>query len=61
MTTVMPKEADIERKWFLVDANDRVLGRLATEVAMSLLPIRIYVRSMRLITVAITFFSLSSF
>ena len=33
MTTVMPKEADIERKWFLVDANDRVLGRLATEVA----------------------------
>ena len=33
MTTVMPKEADVERKWFLVDANDRVLGRLATEVA----------------------------
>jgi large subunit ribosomal protein L13 len=33
MTTVMPKEEDVERKWFLVDASDRVLGRLATEVA----------------------------
>lgn len=33
MTTVMPKEADVERKWFLVDASDRVLGRLATQVA----------------------------
>ena len=33
MTTVMPKEADVERKWFLVDAQDRVLGRLATQVA----------------------------
>jgi large subunit ribosomal protein L13 len=33
MTTVMPKEAEVERKWFLVDAQDRVLGRLATQVA----------------------------
>ena len=33
MTTVMPKEEDVERKWFLVDASDRVLGRLATQVA----------------------------
>ena len=33
MTTVMPKEEEIERKWFLVDAEDRVLGRLATQVA----------------------------
>ena len=33
MTTAMPREADVERKWYLVDAQDKVLGRLATEVA----------------------------
>ena len=33
MPTVMPKEDSIERKWYLVDAQDRVLGRLATQVA----------------------------
>ena len=33
MTTQMPDESAVERKWFLVDAEDRVLGRLATEVA----------------------------
>jgi large subunit ribosomal protein L13 len=33
MPTVMPKEDAIERKWYLVDAEDRVLGRLATTVA----------------------------
>jgi large subunit ribosomal protein L13 len=29
----MPKQDEVERKWFLVDAEDRVLGRLATQVA----------------------------
>jgi large subunit ribosomal protein L13 len=33
MTTVMPKQHAIDRKWFLVDAADEVLGRLATRVA----------------------------
>ena len=33
MTTAMPREADVERKWYLVDAEDKVLGRLATQVA----------------------------
>jgi large subunit ribosomal protein L13 len=33
MPTVMPKEESIDRKWFLVDAEGRVLGRLATQVA----------------------------
>lgn len=33
MSTVMPKEAEIDRKWFLVDADGKVLGRLATRVA----------------------------
>ena len=33
MPTVMPREQDVERKWFLVDAQDKVLGRLATQVA----------------------------
>jgi len=33
MTTVMPKEDEIERKWFLVDADGRVLGRPLGDVA----------------------------
>ena len=33
MRTFTPKPADIERVWFEVDAEDAVLGRLATEVA----------------------------
>ena len=33
MATVMPKEAEIDRKWFVVDATDKVLGRLASRVA----------------------------
>jgi large subunit ribosomal protein L13 len=31
--TFSPKPADITRAWHLVDAEDMVLGRLATEVA----------------------------
>ena len=33
MSTPMPKENEIERKWFVVDAEGKVLGRLATRVA----------------------------
>jgi len=33
MTTVMPKAEAVDRKWFLLDAQDQVLGRLATRVA----------------------------
>ena len=33
MTTVMPKALAADRKWFLVDAERQVLGRLATRVA----------------------------
>ncbi|HEV8438436.1 MAG TPA: 50S ribosomal protein L13 [Methylomirabilota bacterium] len=33
MTTVMPKPDAVSRKWFLVDADGQVLGRLATRVA----------------------------
>lgn len=33
MPTVMPKESEIERRWFVVDANGQVLGRLATRIA----------------------------
>ncbi|HSE94195.1 MAG TPA: 50S ribosomal protein L13 [Methylomirabilota bacterium] len=29
----MPKETEIERKWFVVNAEGQVLGRLATRVA----------------------------
>ena len=31
--TYMAKKKDIKQKWFLVDAQDKVLGRLATQVA----------------------------
>ena len=33
MSTPMPKENEIERKWFVVDAEGKVLGRLATRIA----------------------------
>lgn len=33
MATYSAKEADIVRKWFVVDANGKTLGRLATVVA----------------------------
>lgn len=33
MPTSMPKENEIERKWYLVDAEGKVLGRLATRIA----------------------------
>jgi large subunit ribosomal protein L13 len=33
MRTYSPKPADIERVWYVVDAQDMVLGRLATQVA----------------------------
>lgn len=32
-TTYIAKSADIERKWYVVDATDKTLGRLATEIA----------------------------
>ena len=31
--TYSPKLADVRREWFIVDATDKVLGRLATEIA----------------------------
>ena len=33
MKTFMPSPATIERKWYVVDATDMTLGRLASEVA----------------------------
>jgi large subunit ribosomal protein L13 len=35
--TYYPKESEITRQWFLVDANDQNLGRLATKIAHYLL------------------------
>lgn len=32
-TTFIAKTAEIERKWFVVDATDKTLGRLSSEVA----------------------------
>ena len=33
MNTYMAKAADVQRKWYVVDAQDVVLGRLASQVA----------------------------
>jgi len=33
MKTVFVKPADVERKWFLLDAEGKVLGRLAARIA----------------------------
>jgi large subunit ribosomal protein L13 len=33
MSTPMPVESEIERRWFIVDAQGQVLGRLASRVA----------------------------
>jgi large subunit ribosomal protein L13 len=32
-TTFMQKKENVERKWYVVDATDQVLGRLATNIA----------------------------
>jgi large subunit ribosomal protein L13 len=36
MKTFVAKESEVERKWYLVDAQDKVLGRLATQIAVRL-------------------------
>ncbi len=36
MTTVSTKPADVRREWFVVDAEGKTLGRLATEIARRL-------------------------
>ena len=37
MSTYFPKEGDIARKWYVVDATDQALGRLASQVARILM------------------------
>jgi large subunit ribosomal protein L13 len=36
MKTFVAKEDDVAKKWYVVDAKDKVLGRLATQIAMRL-------------------------
>ncbi|MBN1405202.1 MAG: 50S ribosomal protein L13 [Candidatus Omnitrophica bacterium] len=36
MKTYMAKDTDIKQKWYIVDAKDKVLGRLATRIAIIL-------------------------
>ena len=36
MSTYFPSSHDITRKWFVVDASGKTLGRLATEAASML-------------------------
>ena len=33
MSTYIPKAGDVERKWFVIDAKDQVLGHLAAKAA----------------------------
>lgn len=37
MSTSFPSKNEIERKWYVLDAQDAVLGRLATKAAMVLM------------------------
>jgi large subunit ribosomal protein L13 len=34
MSTFMPKPGEIKNEWYVVDATDKVLGRLAARIAM---------------------------
>ena len=36
MKTYTPKEGEVARDWYVVDAEDRILGRMATEIAIRL-------------------------
>jgi large subunit ribosomal protein L13 len=36
MKTFVAKEAETDRKWYLVDAQNKVLGRLASQIALRL-------------------------
>jgi large subunit ribosomal protein L13 len=36
MKTFVAKEAEVDKKWYLVDAKDKILGRLATQIATRL-------------------------
>ena len=36
MKTFVPKKNEIERKWWLIDADGKILGRLATEISILL-------------------------
>jgi large subunit ribosomal protein L13 len=36
MKTFVPKRNEIERKWWLIDADGKVLGRLGTEISILL-------------------------
>ena len=36
MKTYVAKEQEVEKKWYLVDASDKVVGRMATQIAMRL-------------------------
>lgn len=33
MSTTIPKAAEVARAWYIIDAKDQVLGRLATRIA----------------------------
>ena len=37
MNTYMAKTGEVEQKWLLVDATDKMVGRLASEIAMILM------------------------
>ena len=36
MKTYTPKEGEVARDWYVVDAEDKILGRMATEIAIRL-------------------------
>ncbi|RLC47593.1 MAG: 50S ribosomal protein L13 [Candidatus Cloacimonadota bacterium] len=37
MKTYIPRKNEIEKKWYLIDVSDQVLGRVASKIAMILM------------------------
>lgn len=37
MKTYQPKQHEVKRNWQLIDAKNKILGRLATQIAISLM------------------------
>ncbi len=47
--TLIAKKEDVQRDWYVIDATDKVLGRMASRIAMILQgktkPVLVYCRS----------------
>lgn len=54
MSTTMPKAQEVSRKWYVIDAEGKPLGRVAAKAAHVLRAVNINLLSHRTVTVATT-------